>query len=290
MKNLKELIFELNKNFGVIWHFNVSDISMIYGVLNAAKKLNKPVIFGVSEGERKFFGVNQIASIIKSLKEEYSTPIFLNADHTNSFESAKEVIDVGFDSITFDRGELFLEENILETKKVINYAKSVNKNVLIEGELGYIGAHSRVMEEIEGNDILNNLKYTEVDEALKFVSETGVDLLAPAVGNVHGIIMRDGEVSNPRLLISRIKEIKQKINIPLVLHGGSGIPQNDLKEAIHNGINIIHISTELRRAWKDELKKSLDENNTEYAPYKIYEPVVLKISEIVSSYLNLTDN
>ncbi len=285
MANLKELILNLNKNYGVIWHFNVSDISMIYGVVEAAKKFNKPVILGLSEGERKFLGIKPTLAFIKELKKEYNLDIFLNADHSYSVESAKEAIDSGFDSVIFDGANLPLEENILKTKEVANYARSKNLEVLIEGELGYIGSHSKILSKDEVEKVLNN--YVKLDDVLKFVNETKVDLFAPAVGNLHGIVLENEKVINPKLNIDLIKEIKQKTQMPLVLHGGSGISNEDFIRSVQAGINIIHISTELRIAWKEELKKSLLTNEKEYAPYKIYEPVVLKISEIVSKYLAL---
>jgi fructose-bisphosphate aldolase class II len=286
MQNLKELIFNLNKDYGVVWHFNVSDISMIYGVVEAVKKANKPVILGLSEGERNFLGIKPIISFINTLKKEHNLPIFLNADHSYSLESVKEAIDAGFDSVIFDGAALPLEENILKTKEIVLYARKKNPNVLVEAELGYIGSHSKILEN-EELDILSQLKYAEINDVIKFVNETQVDMFAPAVGNIHGIALSQNKILNPKLNIDLIKEIKQKTNLPLVLHGGSGIALDDFIKAVQAGINIIHISTELRVAWKAELLKSLEENKEEYAPYKIYKPVVSKISEIVLKYLNL---
>ena len=288
MKNFKELILELNNNGGVVWHFNVSDISMIRAIFDASYENKKPVILGASLGERKFIGIKTLVSIIKSLREEYGAQIYLNADHTHSVDEAREAIDAGFDSVIFDGSSLSFEENILKTKEVVDYAKQKNPNIVIEGELGYIGAHSEILSDFPKDVVLDPKNFTKPEEAYEFIEKTGVDLFSPAVGNIHGIIVRDGEVLNPHIDINLIKAIKEKTKKPLVLHGGSGIKENEFIEAVKAGINIIHISTELRAAWRKSILDSLLVlNQNEVAPYKILEPVYKEIKSIVEKYLNL---
>ena len=237
MKTLKEYVCEAEKKSVAIGHFNISNIEMVWAVFNAAKNLGVPVIVGVSEGEREFFGARQIVSVIKSLREGEDYPIFLNADHTYSFAKVKEAIDLGFDSVIFDGAKLSFEENVQITKQCVEYARKINPNVLVEAELGYIGQSSKVLDAIpEGVDL--SLGLTTGEQAHNFVTSTGVDLFAPAVGNIHGM-MRVGH--DPRLHIDRIKNIKNSTKSHLVLHGGSGIEDEDFVKAIDAGKPVVYV-------------------------------------------------
>ena len=267
MKSLREYIKEAEEKKIAIGHFNISNIEGFWAVVNAAKKLNLPVIIGVSEGERDFIGVEQVKALVDTIKSE-GIPIFLNADHTYSVERVKEVVDAGFDAVIIDGAEKSFEENLKMTKESVDYARSKNPEILVEAEIGFIGKSSKLLDEIpEGVEISENTM-TKPEEAKEFVEKTGIDLFAPSVGNVHGII-RGG---NPKLNIGRIKEIKGATDVPLVLHGGSGITDEEFKQAISAGISIIHINTELRVAYKQALQKFLFENPDEIAPYKYLRP------------------
>ena len=188
MKKLIEIIKEVEANKIAIGHFNVSDIVGLKAVFEAAQNLRLPIIVGVSEGERDFIGVKQIAALIKSLREEYNFPIFLNADHTKSLEKIKEAVEAGFDAIMFDGSQLPLNENIKKTKEVVEYVKNANSEILVEGELGVIKGSSTILSTSDVNNIKEG-DLTKPEEAAQFVKETGVDLLAPAVGNIHGILL-----------------------------------------------------------------------------------------------------
>jgi len=145
---LREAIKEAEEKGVAIGHFNVSDSEAVHAIFNAAKKLNVPVIIGVSEGERDFIGVNQVRALIDSLKKEHGYPIYLNADHTYSFERVKEVIDAGFDAVIFDGTKVSAEENVKLAKKSVEYARSSGKDILVEAELGYIGTSSKLLDEL----------------------------------------------------------------------------------------------------------------------------------------------
>ena len=188
---------------------------------------------------------------------------------------------MGFDSISFDGSELSWEENIKKTKEAVEYVRSVKPNILVEGEIGYIGSGSQLRDNIP-----SGIELTTVEDAVRFVKETGVDLLAPAVGNIHGII-KSGE---PRLDIGRIKAIKEAVKIPLVLHGASGNSDEDIKAAIAAGINIVHVSTEIRLAWKNELDKPLHAQPEEIAPYNILAPAEKAVRETIEKKLKLFNN
>lgn len=278
-------MLEARNNGVAVGHFNISNIEGLRGIFNAAKELDLPVIIGVSEGERKFIGTRQAAVLVKSLREEYGYPIFINADHCYSFDSVKETVDAVYDAVIFDGARLPIEENIKITKQCVEYARSVNLDIVVEGELGYIGASSKLLDEIPEGISLDNL--TTAEEAKNFTAETCVDLFSPSVGNIHGMLKR---AHNPNLNINRIKEIKKVVNVPLVLHGGSGISDEDFTGAIKAGISIVHINTEIRLAYKNAVKLSLRENPDEIAPYKFMRPSVEAVQKVVEKRLKLFNN
>ena len=264
MQLLNEVIQSAHENKTAIGHFNISTIDALCAVFDAVKETNTPVIIGVSEGERKFIGVRQGAVLVKSLREEFNYPIFINADHTYSFEGVKEAIRAGFDAVIFDGASLPLEENIRITKQCVEYARSINPEIVVEGELGYIGKSSALLDTLPQG--VDEEHMTTAEDAKRFVRETGVDLFAPSVGNVHGMLKH---APNPRLHIDRIRAIEESVGIPLVLHGGSGIRDEDFTEAIRAGVSIVHINTEIRKGWRDALRDSLEKNPDEIAPYKL---------------------
>jgi fructose-bisphosphate aldolase class II len=282
MKTLKEYIKEAENKSTAIGHFNISNIEALHGIYNAAKKLNVPVIIGVSEGEEDFIGRDEIVALIKEIKEKDNYPIFLNADHHYSFESVKNSVDAGFDAVIIDVANKSFEENINTTKQCVEYVKSTGKSTLVEAELGFIGSGSEVKDTIpEGAGIL-----TKVEDAKKFVEATGINMLAPSVGSVHGLI----KSGKPHIDAKLVKEIKEAVQIPLVLHGGSGLRDEDFTNAIKAGISIIHINTEIRIAYKEAVEKYLKENPNEVAPYKILKPAVDAIEEVVYNRLKLFNN
>jgi fructose-bisphosphate aldolase, class II len=267
-----------------IGHFNVSDLALLKAVFTAARETGTPVIVGASEGERAFMGVNQIADLVNSLRNEYDFPIFLNADHTHSLAGAEEAVRAGFDSVVFDLSAKPFEENVRQTRQAVCALKSINPSFLIEGEIGDIGSGSEI------HDVMPDPSkgLTKPGEARQFVDETGIDILAPAVGNMHGMSrsMVRGE-SKQHLDIERIAAIKRSVEVPLTLHGGSGTDDDDFRRAIAAGITIIHINTELRVAWRRSLEESLAGKPDEVVPYKILPPVVASVSEVVKSRLKL---
>lgn len=285
MKNLREHIAEAEAKKIAIGHFNISDSVGFWAVANAAKKLNLPVIIGVSEGERDFLGVKQVRALVDTLKSD-GMPIFLNADHTYSIERIKEVIDAGFDSVIIDEADKSFEENVQITKEAVAYAKANRADVLVESELGFIGKSSKILDEIPLEAEVNQSNMTKPEEARGFVQHTGIDLFAPAVGNIHGMV----KGGNPKLDIERIKAIREAAGVPLVLHGGSGITDEEFKLAIAAGISIIHINTELRLAYKQGLQKYLVENPDEIAPYKYLRPALQEMQAVVERRLALFAN
>jgi fructose-bisphosphate aldolase, class II len=281
---LRDVLKHAEENRIAIGHFNIADLVLLKAVFAAAQELKVPVMIGVSEGEREFIGVRQIVVLVRSLREEFDFPIFLNADHTHSLDKAVDAAKAGFDSIVFDLSALPIEENMRQTTEGVETLKKINPAILIEGEIGDIGTGSEIHE--KALDVSRGL--TTAAEAKRFVEATGIDILAPAVGNMHGMLksMVTGE-TRKHLDIDRIAQIKRATQIPLTLHGGSGTDDEDLRQAIAAGINIVHINTELRVAWRRGLEEGLASNPTEVVPYKILPFVVQSVSQVALSRLTL---
>ncbi len=277
---LIELIQKAKSEKKAIGHFNISNLETLKGIVEAAMELKLPVIIGVSEGERDFIGVKQSVALVRSYKDQ-GMQIFLNADHTYSFERVKEAIDAGFDSVIYDGAKLSLDENIKITKQCVEYVKSNRPEVLLEGELGYIGQSSKLLDSIPEGAAVGDKMLTTAEDAVRFVKETGINLFAPAVGNIHGMLK---DMPDPRLNIERVKEISEITGIPLVLHGASGNNAEDVHNAILNGVAIVHINTEIRVAYKNALKKSID-TTEEVAAYKYAEPAVEAVKNLVKEKL-----
>lgn len=291
MKSLKQIIQEAEKKKIAVGHFNVSNLEQLKAVAHAGIKLNVPVIVGLSEGERDYFGIHHFRDIIASYNSEHGNPaaaggfwLYTNADHTHSLEKVREAVRVGFQAVLFDGSRLPFEENVEITRKAVVLAKRVSPDVLVEGELGYIGGSSEVREGIPQGAAVKPEELTKPEEAKEFVAETGVDLLAPAVGNIHGMMAGAPE---PALDIARIKAIREAAGIPLVLHGASGNTAEELGAAIEAGIAIVHISTELRVAWRKTLEQSLAVHRREVAPYKVMPEVLSAMEKLVEEKLRL---
>ena len=287
MKTLRQYIKESQENGVAIGHFNISNLEILRGIFNAAKKLNLPVIIGTAEGERKFIGTKQAVALIKSLRDEYNYPIFLNADHTYSFEGVKECIDVGYDAVIFDGTGLSHEENIKITKQCVDYARSVNPEIIVEAELGFIGTSSKVLDKIPDGVKITEEYLTKPEDAKKFIEDTGIDMIAPAVGNIHGMLK--GGI-DPALNIKVVGEIQKVINIPMVLHGASGNSAEDIKGVIKNGMSIVHVNTELRVAFRRALEESLKAKPDEVAPYKYMDKCIEAVESVVEEKIKIFNN
>jgi ketose-bisphosphate aldolase len=284
MKSLREILQEADTRKVAIGHFNVSDLLTVKAVFEVARDLNVPVIVGVSEGERQFMGVRQVAAVVKSLRDEYDFPIFLNADHTHSLPSAIEAARAGFDWIVFDLSKLPFEENVRQTKTAVEALKEIRPGILVEGEIGDIGSGSEIHE--AAPDLQPGL--TTPEQAKRFVGETRVDTLAPAVGNMHGMLksMVSGK-TRKRLDVERIRAIKAAIPIFMTLHGASGTDDDDFRRAIAAGITVVHINTEVRLAWRRGFDGTLSKQPEEIVPYKLLPQVVDSIKQVVAARLAL---
>jgi fructose-bisphosphate aldolase, class II len=284
MHTLREVLEDAECRRVAVGHFNFSDLAALKAIAQAAREARVGVLVGVSEGERAFLGTRQAAALVASLRDEDGTPIFLNADHTHSLAKAEEAAKAGFDEIIFDVSSLPWKENVAQTRRAVEAIKSINPAIVVEGEIGYIGTASEILDKTpEGMGAL-----TTPEEAREFVEATRVDVLAPAVGNMHGLLktMLKGEVEK-RLDIPRIAAIKSAARVFLTLHGGSGTNDGDFQRAIKAGITIVHINTELRLAWRRGLESALARDPNAVAPYKILPGAAAAVKQVVRARLDL---
>jgi fructose-bisphosphate aldolase class II len=288
MKTLRELLAEAGSKKIAIGHFNFSESITLKAIVAAACELKVPVLLGTSEGEREFLGPCGAAAAVRHLREAHGIPVFINADHTHSLEKVREAAKAGYDEILFDGSKLPFEENVRQTKQAVEIAKSVDSKIVVEGEIGYIGSSSEVLESVPEGAALSKESFTTPEEAAQFVLETKVDVLAPAVGNMHGLLasMVSGDAKK-RLDIGRVRAIKEAVGIPLTLHGGSGTADEDFLAAVQAGVSIVHVSTELRVAWRRGMEETLRKLPKEVAPYKLLGGALDEVQRIVYNRLTL---
>ena len=273
--NSLEMLKKAKDNKKAIFHFNINNLEWTKYILEECNDLNTSVILGVSESAIKYMGgyhvvYSMVVNLIKDLKIKID--VCLHLDHGSSFDSCKEAIDAGFTSVMIDKSKETFENNVLETKKVVSYAHL--NNVMVEAELGLINSI---------NNISNNY---DIDESsyIDFVEQTNIDSLAPAVGTVHGIYKGTLNID-----YDLIKYLYDTINIPLVLHGGSGLSNDILKRCIESGISKININSDIQQAWSISVKNYLNNNKNEIDPRKIIGSGSTAIKEVVKEKININD-
>ncbi|MDO8530096.1 MAG: class II fructose-bisphosphate aldolase [bacterium] len=278
MKNLKYYFKKAYQEKFAIGQFNFSDFSQVKGIVAATANLKSPIILGTSEGESKFVGLQEAVAMRNVLRKKTGLPIFLNLDHGKSVEYLKEAMGAGYDMVHFDGSKLSLEENIMMSKEVAGYARW--RGVVVEGEVGRFGTDASRMytEKFE----IKEENLTKVEDAKKYMKETGVDVLAVSVGTFHGI---DVSGISPNIRLDRLKELKEVVKVPFVLHGGSGTPEEDVRQAIQLGICKININTETRVAFSGALKAALAQN--EIVPYKFLQGAVEAVQAVVEKNIRL---
>jgi fructose-bisphosphate aldolase, class II len=281
MRSLREAVGEYKQKGAAIGHFNISDSNQLRAIALASQETGLPAIIGLSEGEREYFPLSHARALV-TLYQSKGFLLYLNADHTYSFEKAKAAIDDGVDSIVVDGAKLPMDQNIRMAKQVVTYARSQKRDIVVEGELGYIGSSSKQLDELPEGVTEGNL--TTAADAREFMTSTGIDCFAPAVGNVHGMLKNAKE---PRLHPDRVKEIAEATGLPLVLHGASGNTEKDIKECIAAGVAIVHINTELRVLYRDGVYDSIRSNPGEVAPYKFMDPAVKRMKDYVAGKLKV---
>lgn len=270
-----EILQDAHKNNYAVGAFNVNNMEIVQAIIEAAEELNSPVILQASQGGLKYAGVEYIAALGKVAAEKAKVPLALHLDHGTDFQQIMLCIRHGFSSVMIDGSQYELEENIAITKKVVEIAHAVG--ISVEAELGKIGG-------IEDDIVVDEREATFTDpmEAKLFVDKTKVDYLAIAVGTAHGVYK--GE---PKLDFDRIKAIKEAVNIPLVLHGSSGVPNDAIEKAVSLGINKINIDTDLRIAFTDAIKDFLKKDPDNIDPRKILGPGKEAMKEVIKEKMRL---
>ncbi|MBT2699045.1 fructose-bisphosphate aldolase [Bacillus sp. ISL-40] len=278
--SMKEMLIKAKAEGYAVGQFNLNNLEFTQAILQAAQAENSPVILGVSEGAARYMsGFKTVVKMVEGLMEDLkvTVPVAIHLDHGSSFEKCKEAIDAGFTSVMIDASHHPFEENIEITSKVVDYAHS--KGVSVEAELGTVGGQ-------EDDVIAEGVIYADPKECEELVKRTGIDCLAPALGSVHGPYK--GE---PNLGFTEMEEIGKITGLPLVLHGGTGIPLKDIQKSVSLGTAKINVNTENQIASAKAVRESLAAKPEEYDPRKYLGPardaikatVIGKIREFGSS-------
>lgn len=260
--------------------FNVGNLETLRAIAQAAANKKSPIIIESSPGETKWMDADNVVDMARNYSQKFGIPIIVNLDHATEYEDCVMAVEAGYDLIHLDGSKLSYEENVELTKKVVELVKQ--KGLVVEGELDHIGGSSTIHAG-KASDEAGKIPMTEASRAAEFVKQTGIDIFAAFIGNVHGLYL--GETK--QLDIERLKQINQATGAFLSLHGSSGIPDDQVKAAIENGIVKVNLNTEIRQIYKDTLEKVLKENPEEYAMYKIEQPILDEIQKLVEHKIEL---
>ena len=275
---LKEVLKEANDLNMAVGAFNTHNLEMLPAIIKAAVKEKTPVIVQTSCGTANYIGHKNLVSICKSMADEYGAEVVLHLDHAKDYDEIRKAIDAGYRSVMFDGSSLPLKENILGTKRVVAYAKKYG--VSVEAELGTVGGTEDGIAVAQ-----DEVRYTDPADAVEFVKQTGIDALAVAIGTNHGQYK-----SKTNINFERLKEIKDVVDIPLVIHGGTGVKEEDVKKVIDLGIRKFNVGTELLVGWNRESKTCYDEHKENISNRENVVPCLNVIEEIVSRKIKLFKN
>lgn len=275
---LKEVLKEANDLNMAVGAFNTHNLEMLPAIIKAAVKEKTPVIVQTSCGTANYIGHKNLVSICKSMADEYGAEVVLHLDHAKDYDEIRKAIDAGYSSVMFDGSSLPLKENILGTKRVVAYAKKYG--VSVEAELGTVGGTEDGIAVAQ-----DEVRYTDPADAVEFVKQTGIDALAVAIGTNHGQYK-----SKTNINFERLKEIKDVVDIPLVIHGGTGVKEEDVKKVINLGIRKFNVGTELLVGWNRESKTCYDEHKENISNRENVVPCLNVIEEIVSRKIKLFKN
>ncbi len=285
MQSYREALTDYKAHAKAMGHFNFSDSNQLKAIAGAAMEAGLPVAVGLSEGERGYFPLSHARALV-NLYNAQGAQLYLNADHTYSLGKAKEAIDAGVDSIVVDGAKLPFDDNVALLKEVVAYARGSGRDVVVEGELGYIGQSSTVMDALPAGAAVTEEMMTKPEDLQRLVAEGGIDAAAPAVGNIHGIV-KSGQ---PKLSITRIAALAAAVPVPLVLHGGSGSGDDEFAAAVKAGIALIHINTDLRVLYHHGLAAEFAKEPDQDTPYKFMAPVVAAMQAYLLQKVRLFAN
>ena len=278
LMNMKDLLAVANEHNFAVPAFNVSSNMILKGVMHTCEEMQAPVIIAIHPDELEFVEDSFVKAVIEEAHKA-TVPVCVHLDHGSKFEQVLRAIQDGFTSVMIDGAHLSLEDNIAITKKVVEVAHPVN--VSVEAELGTIGTADDY-----GEAGSKEIIYTEVDDAVKFIKETDIDCLAIAIGTAHGLYPKD---KKPELALDRLQEIKAAVSIPLVLHGGSGNPDDEIAKSVKLGVNKINISSDIKDAFYQECRKVLQDQALR-EPMFIYPKCIEAMNEVIRHKINLFDD
>ena len=278
LMNMKDLLAVANEHNFAVPAFNVSSNMILKGVMHTCEEMQAPVIIAIHPDELSFVEDSFVKAVIEEAHKA-TVPVCIHLDHGAKFEQVLRAIQDGFTSVMIDGAHLPFEENIAITKKVVEVAHPVN--VSVEAELGTIGTADDY-----GEAGSKKIIYTEVDDAVKFIKETDIDCLAIAIGTAHGLYPKDRK---PKLALDRLKEIKAAVSIPLVLHGGSGNPDDEIAQSVKLGVNKINISSDIKDAFYQECRIVLQDKAIR-EPMAIYPNCIDAMNEVIRHKINLFDD
>ncbi|WP_050180124.1 class II fructose-1,6-bisphosphate aldolase [Domibacillus robiginosus] len=267
--SMKDMLQQAKQGSYAVGQYNINGLEFARAFLQAAEEERAPIILASSDRLVDYLGgFRTIAAMVKALIEELNitVPVALHLDHGMSVERCKEAIDAGYTSVMIDGSHSPIDKNIAMTKEVVAYAKK--KGVTVEAEVGTVGGQE--------DGMIGGIQYADLDECVRIVEEAGIDALAAALGSVHGPYQ--GE---PQLGFDEMKDISEKTDVPLVLHGGSGIPLHQLQRAIELGHAKINVNTESIQAWTKSVRETLDQNPDVYEPRLILLPAIEAVKEAV---------
>jgi fructose-1,6-bisphosphate aldolase class II len=257
IENAKDILNRARENAYAVPQFNINNLEWAKYILEICEDNKSPVILGVSESAAKYMGgFKTVYSLVYGLVSDLNItiPVVLHLDHAKSFDSCKSAIDAGFTSVMIDASSYSLEKNIMITKEVVDYAHP--KGVTVEAEIGHVGG-------VEDN-IVADVVYAKLEDCIRLVNETNIDSLAPALGSAHGFYKGAAKID-----LDRLKNIKDNVSVPLVLHGGTGIDNITISKCIENGVSKVNINTELQVTWAQAVRKFLNNDASIYDPRKI---------------------
>jgi ketose-bisphosphate aldolase len=272
--NLKAILLDAKKHGYAVGAFNIVDYITTSAVVKAAKNKRSPVIIQTSTKTVALYGYKPIVSWVKTLAEDTDIPVALHLDHCKDLDMIKKCIDAGWSSVMIDASSLPLDDNIEMTKKVVNMAKG--KDVTVEGELGAIVG---VEDDIFVNEQASHL--ADPDTCVEYVEATGIDVLAPAIGTAHGVYHKE-----PNVNFDLLHEIANRVNVPLAIHGGTGLSDDVFKKCIACGGDKINISTEIKHIFRDSFEEYYRANPTDYEPVKAIKYVENQTMHRVESFMN----
>jgi fructose-bisphosphate aldolase class II len=265
--------------------FNTSDLEITQGIIRAAEVQNAPIVLQTSVGALEYAGIEQLVAMNKEFARLAKVPVALHQDHCKDFELIKQLIGLGYSSVMIDLSALPIEENIKQTREVVKYAHKAG--VWVQAEVGRLLGNEDWQNVKSGEDLM-----TDPDEAAHFVAETGIDTLAVAVGTWHGIPVNPNTTKIMHTLpehidLPRLRAIRAKVNIPLVVHGASGVPDDQLAAAVKENVVVFNIDTDLRVAYNEALRKNLNDNPSQYDPRKLLAPATAALQKAAEAKLKI---